>query len=225
MKIIVWDAETFGFDFHADKGFLLCISWKEYGKGGVHTIVRKNLGNQMWNDKEVCREAFKVLSSADRWITHNGKRFDARFLNVRLLKNKLPLLPNMGKQHIDTCELTWKNLAMRASLKNVQEFFELKNKKSRVDLQTWTKAAAGDKQALQKVVKHCEADVLMLEEYAKMIIPLQSMTENPLFHKCDKKYIRSNGNRVADKKVFKRLFCLKCKRWLRGNEIKGAIVK
>jgi uncharacterized protein YprB with RNaseH-like and TPR domain len=220
MKVIIWDLETFGFDFHADKGFILCGSWKEVGKKEVHTIVRKNLGSAMWNDKEVCKELFKVLSKADRWITHNGKRFDVRFLNVRLLKHGLPLLPPMGKQHIDTCELTWKNLAMRASLKNVSEFFKLKNKKTPVNLQTWTQAAAGDKKALKEVVKHCESDVLMLEEYAKKLIPLQSFNENPLFHDCDKKYLRSNGKRIADKKVYRRLFCLKCKRWLRGKEEK-----
>lgn len=217
MRTIIWDLETFGFDFKADKGFILCGSWKVQGEKKVYTIVRKNLGTHMWDDKEVCKELLKVLSTADRWITHNGKRFDARFLNVRLMKHGLPILPPMGKRHVDTCELTWKNLAMRASLKNIQEFFGLKNKKTPVDLQTWTRAAAGDKKALAEVVSHCEADVRMLEEYAEKVLPIQNITENPLFHKCDAKYLRSNGTRVADKKVFKRLFCLKCKSWLKGE--------
>lgn len=219
MRTIIWDLETFGFDFKADKGFILCGSWKVQGEKHVHTEVRSNLGTEMWNDKEVCKKLHKVLSTADRWITHNGKRFDARFLNVRLLKHGLPILPPMGKRHVDTCELTWKNLAMRASLKNIQEFFELKNKKTPVDLQTWTKAAAGNVGALREVVDHCESDVLMLEEWAEKVMPIQNMTENPAFHKCDPKFMRSNGLRVTDKKTYKRLFCVKCSSWFKGDEL------
>lgn len=220
MKTIIWDLETFGFDFKADKGFILCGSWKVQGEKTVYTEVRENLGRQMWNDKDVCRKLHNVLSTADRWITHNGKRFDARFLNVRLLKHGLPLLPPMGRRHVDTCELTWKNLAMRASLKNISEFFTLKNKKTPVDLQTWTKAAAGDVKSLKEVVTHCESDVLMLEEYADIILPIQNMTENPQFHSCSPKYTESRGYRVADKLTYRRLYCSKCKSWFKGSLVR-----
>lgn len=219
-KTIIWDLETFGFDFKADKGFILCGSYKILGEKGVKTIARENINTEMWNDKAVCQKLYSVLSTADRWITHNGKRFDARFLNVRLLKHGLPLLPTMGKRHVDTCELTWKNLAMRASLKNIQEFFELKNKKTPVDLQTWTKAAAGNKAALDLVVEHCESDVLMLEEYAKKIMPIDSLNENPVFHECDPKFSQKRGMEYTAKKAFQRLFCRKCLKWRRGDAIK-----
>lgn len=219
-KTIIWDLETFGFDFKADKGFILCGSWKLLGVKNVQTIVRSNLGTEMWNDKEVCRKLHSVLSTADRWITHNGKRFDARFLNVRLLKHGLPLLPPMGKRHIDTCELTWKNLAMRASLKNIQEFFDLKNKKTPVDLQTWTKAAAGNVSALREVVEHCEHDVLMLEEWAEKVMPVDSTIINPVFHSCDSKFSQYRGLEYTNKYVFRRKFCKKCRRWLRGEQVK-----
>src|SRR4029077_1291477 len=126
----------------------------------------------------------------------------------------------MGKRHIDTCERTVKNLAMRASLKNISEFFELKNKKTPVNLQTWTKAAAGNISALKEVVTHCEADVLMLEEYAHKILPIQNMMENPVFHTCNPKFMRKNGFRIADKKTFQRLYCMKCQSWFKGEEIK-----
>lgn len=220
MRTILFDLETFGFDFKADKGFILCGSWKVMGEKNVYTEVRSNLGTEMWNDKEVCRKLHKVLSTGDRWITHNGKRFDARFLNVRLLKNGLPLLPPMGKRHVDTCELTWKNLAMRASLKNISEFFELKNKKTPVNLQTWTKAAAGNREALKEVVDHCESDVLMLEEYANKIMPLVTETDNPIFHKCPTKFMIRYGTRVCDKKLYQRLMCRKCKGWFKGEILK-----
>lgn len=221
IKTILWDLETFGFDFKADKGFILCGSWKILGDRHVHTETRNNISQDMWNDKEVCKKLSKVLSDADRWITHNGKRFDARFLNVRLLKHGLPILPPMGKRHVDTCELTWKNLAMRASLKNIQEFFELKNKKTPVDLQTWTKAAAGSAAALKEVVSHCESDVLMLEEWATKVMPIQNMNEHPDFHACDKKFSVKWGFFRTDKKRYQRLFCNKCSSWLKGDLIKG----
>lgn len=220
LKTILWDLETFGFDFKADKGFLLCMGWKELGSKEVHIETRSNLSSSMWDDKEVAKKASSILCTADRWVTHNGKKFDVRFLNGRLIINNLPLLPPMGKRHIDTCEETWKNIAMGASLKNIQEKLDLRHKKTPVDLQTWTKAATGNKSALFDVVDHCKEDVFMLEEYFLKLTPIHSMGENTQFHTCDKKFLRSNGHRVADKKIFKRLFCLKCGGWFKGEELK-----
>jgi len=48
-----------------------------------------------------CQEIYKVLSEADAVVTHNGKRFDWKFLQTRLIKHKLK--PMSKTPHIDTC--------------------------------------------------------------------------------------------------------------------------
>lgn len=164
MRIVLWDIETFGFDFSADKGFILCGSYKTLGRRGIETAVRVNLapGKALWDDKLVCQQLYRAISEADMWVTHNGKRFDVPFLNTRLLKHGLNPLPPVP--HFDTCEVIWKKLKMRARLDSAQKFFGWGHKKTDLNLATWTEAASGDKRALREVVRHCEADIRVLED-------------------------------------------------------------
>lgn len=170
MRIVLLDLETFGFQFKADKSFILCGSYKTFGQNDLTTIVRKNLGKHMWDDKEVCKKLYMAIANADMIVTHNGKRFDIPFLNTRLIKHKLPPLPPIP--HFDTCEVIWKRLKMSGRLENAQKFFGLADEKTPLNLETWCKAAAGNKAALREVVEHCEADVRVLELAYKRLRPL-----------------------------------------------------
>jgi uncharacterized protein YprB with RNaseH-like and TPR domain len=60
------------------------------------------------DDEAVVRRAYEVLSQADAVVTHNGKRFDWRFLQTRILHHGLKPLPKIP--HIDTCQVAKSNL-------------------------------------------------------------------------------------------------------------------
>lgn len=226
MKIILWDLETFGFDFRADSGFLLCGSYKTLGETTVKTISRSNIREDMWNDKEVCQKLYDVLSTADGWITHNGKRFDIPFLNTRLIKHNLAPLPNTP--HFDTCYVMWKKLKMRNSLANAQKFLNIGIEKTPLNLETWTKAASGNKDALTEVIKHCIMDVNVLEKVYNKIrtlgfpgFNLATMLNNPTTCPvCTKPTLIRQGSRCTDKRRYQRLQCQSCGKWVQGKEIK-----
>ena len=161
-NIILWDLETFGFDFKGDKSFILCGSYKRLGEPKVHTIQRRNLKAAPWDDKSVCSQLYTVLAKADGFITHNGTRFDVPLLNTRLMKHGLPFLPPKI-QHFDTCKVIWKKLSMRGKLDSVQKFLHLRVAKTPLNLETWTMAGFGHRPSMAKVVEHCEHDVRVLE--------------------------------------------------------------
>lgn len=227
MNIVLWDIETFGFDFGADKGFILCGSYKTLGKKGIGTAVRKNLGRngaKMWDDKQVCKQLYDVLSKADMWVTHNGKRFDVPFLNTRLLKHGLAPLPPVP--HFDTCEVIWKKLKMRARLDNVQKFFKFPDKKTDLVLEKHAMAAAGHAKMLKEIVVHCEADVRVLEHaYKKLRIlgykhpNIAAIAEDG--DKCPycgkRETLQRRGYIVAKVRRSARFQCQSCGGWSHGS--------
>lgn len=231
MNIVLFDIETYGFDFSADKGFVLCVSYKTLGEKKVHTIRRDNLGKSMWDDKEVVKKAYDVLSTADMWVTHNGKRFDVRFLNTRLLKHKLPLLPELP--HFDTCEVIWKKLKMRARLESTQKFLGLAEAKTPLNLETWMKASTGDRASMNEVVEHCEADVRVLEQaYERLkvigfkhpnvalLIPDGDKRQCPI---CASTKVHKRGRHITRSRIHDRYQCQKCGAWSMGSpqKVKG----
>ncbi len=57
----------------------------------------------------------------------------------------------------------------RKSLDNVSKYFGVENKKTPLDPRIWDQADHGDRDAYEKILEHCEADVLVLRDvYAKL---------------------------------------------------------
>lgn len=169
MKLILWDLETAGYNFKGDKGFILCGGIKELGKP-AYVLVRDNIKQDPLNDKKLCKQLYNVLSQADMWVTHNGKWFDVRFLNTRLIHWGLPSLPNVP--HFDTCELAFKRLAVKASLESLGKFLGCHVSKYTVDMNQWFRAQAGNPDALKEIVHHCKNDVKLTEEVYKKLRPM-----------------------------------------------------
>lgn len=211
MKILLWDLETMGFDFSADKGWILCASWKWLGEKEVHTVEYK----RPRNDYGVCLRMARLLEEADMHVTWNGKSFDMRFLATRMLKHRLGYLPPVP--HEDGLLTARRHLKMRRSLDNVAKFFEFDEQKSPVSFETWFDAGLGDKKAMQYVVKHCEKDVLVLEEAYKLLGPLSKVHPNVSGEEgrcpfCGGKDLQKRG-RVCALRHYRIRYHCRCGRW------------
>lgn len=210
-KILLFDLETFGWDFAADKGFILCASYKWYGEKGVHTI--KYTGGR--DDRSLCKAMAQLIEEADMVVTWNGKDFDMRFLQTRMLKHRLGYLPPVP--HEDGLLTARKSLKMRRSLDNVAKFFKFKNQKTPVSFDEWFEAGLGDKKALSYVIDHCEKDVLVLEEAYKLLGPLSKVHPNVakdsnLCPFCGKGKLQKRGFLYALRHYRIRYHC-RCGRW------------
>lgn len=178
-KIGCLDCETTG--LWADFGYLLCAVIKDLhtGKYDVfrldETLTYKNpkfrTDPKNWAriDKELLENLRKVYETYDIILTFNGRWFDIQFLNTRLLKNRLPALPDM--KHIDILnDIARRKLRLRSKrLDALKEFLEIDDLEDGHAWEYWQMAANGIKAGFDYVVEHCQRDVDRLDQVAKRV--------------------------------------------------------
>ena len=213
-KLLVWDLETSTSGFKANAGFIICATFKEPGRP-VEVLRRDNMLPDPLNDKKLVKKIYDRLMKADMWVTHNGKWFDIPFLNSRLLKWGLPVLPSKFP-HFDTCEASFKRLKIRNSLEAVGEFFGINTKKFTVSHDEWSRAYAGNERAIKMIVKHGVQDVKLTEKvYDRMKIVGYKHPNVALINSSDDACpycgksgtLRDGGWNYAQVKKSKRYFC------------------
>lgn len=146
-------------------GRVLCASFAD-AFGNVSTLKYTDFpGKTIIDDGPLVQAISEELSRWDIWTSWNGKLFDAPFLNARLLKAGHPPL-RKDRMHLDLMYYA-KGGFMRmgsARLQSVSQFFNTPNAKSPLTFETWELAMSGDEKALDYIVEHCEADVLVLRD-------------------------------------------------------------
>jgi uncharacterized protein YprB with RNaseH-like and TPR domain len=105
----------------------------------------------------------------------NSKLFDVSFLNARLLRwGQRPLRQDL--MHSDPMYKArqggYSARIGSSKLDNVAKFFRTPDQKTPLEWDTWNLAAAGSQEAMDKIVEHCEADVLVLRAVFGHLKPL-----------------------------------------------------
>lgn len=162
-NIAFWDLETT--NLKAFMGRVLCGSVADVF-GNVKTFrVDETTRENLIDDRELVVSIRDYIEQFDVWVTWNGKLFDKPFLNARLMEHgERPLRTDI--MHIDAMYYA-KGQFMKigsARLVNVQRFLDAANSKTEISWKEWQLAAAGDADAMNIVVEHCEADCLVLRE-------------------------------------------------------------
>lgn len=176
-----------------------------------------------WNkaEKQLVKDFIAVLEQADAIVTYNGKRYDWPALQAKALHYGLGALPNIP--HIDLYYTVKSNMKIsRKSLQNAAYFLNLSNEKTPVVGNLWLEAQSGNKKALAEIVRHCRADVLILEELYLKIRPL--VRTHPRVNGygpcrfCGSKDLISRGTYITKtKNPQRRIQCKDCAGWdLRG---------
>lgn len=172
MKIVFYDLETT--DLKALMGRVLCGSFVTYASDDVVTLRAddpKYRSKDSIDDRKLVVAIRDILEEADMIVGWNSELFDIPFLNARLaLAGERPFNPHF---HLD---LMWYSggSSMRIGSKkldNVAKFFDLDQQKTPITWKDWQRAATGDIEAMHMVVKHCEADVLILKEVYDHLLP------------------------------------------------------
>jgi uncharacterized protein YprB with RNaseH-like and TPR domain len=220
-KVLIFDLETYGFDFSADKGYILCASYKWLDENKVHTIAHTDMAkfrSTPQDDKEICRQLLAVIVQADVLVGWNSKSFDARFLQTRLMKHGLGYLPPVP--HCDLLLTSRQHTKMRRSLDNTQKFFGLSEAKTPLNIDTWMAAGRGEAKALKEVITHCVQDVKVTEEAYKLFAPLSQVHPNVSFKDgkagcplCGAEKLQQRGTIWALRHFRIRYHCQDCGRW------------
>ena len=216
-KILLFDIETT--NFNADFGHLLCISYKFLGEKKVHTVKLeggdpKSLKHR---EKKLLKAFMDVYETADIVVSYFGTGFDVPYMQAKSMHYGLGALPNIA--HVDLYWTVKSNFKIsRKSLQNVGYFLGLSAEKTPVEGDLWLLAMLGDRGSLNYIVRHCVADVLILEELYLKIRSLVRM--HPRVNgfgpcrTCGSKKLQSRG--VAVTKLVRqrrRVYCSDCGSW------------
>jgi hypothetical protein len=237
-RIILWDLETLpdlrevmkvipnigaypGLTLKATINSIICFGYKVWGEKKTHCVNAwdfKNWKKDVNDDSEMVKVAYEILKDADAIVTHNGKRFDLKFLQTRLLKYDLPPLPKII--HIDTCSESKKNLLMfNNRLNTLAKFMTSEEKLENGGWDLWVKVMQRDVKSMELMTKYCKQDVETLGAVFKKLLPMVNGLPNyGMFSSHDKECcpncgstrIIGNGQRVTKTAIMKRFVCKDC---------------
>jgi DNA polymerase elongation subunit (family B) len=165
-----------GVSMRADITSVICFGYKWLGEKTTHCInawdFKGRWGKNVNDDKALLRESSKILLSADAVITHNGKRFDQKVFQTRLLKWKLPFLhPNI--KHIDLCQVAKSKLFLSSNSHNtVSQFIQNEKKMDNGGWDLWYRVWKREVAACNIMTKYCKRDVSLMEPNFEALRPL-----------------------------------------------------
>jgi len=203
---------------------VICAGWKVYGEKRTHCINawdfdrwKKNVND----DLTVVTAIHKVLEDCDAVITHNGKRFDWKFLQTRFIKYGLKPFDRIP--HIDTKELASKNLfAFNNRLGYLGEQFAHDKKLSHEGWELWVKVYHKDPKAMLKMTRYCKQDVNLLEKLFERLKPFataipnynlwidEDSDEGKVCPSCGSPRLYARGWRHTKARSYRRMQCKEC---------------
>ncbi len=138
--------------------FIISACWKELGSDKVSSasILKPT------EDKEVCKKLREALLSADIIVAHNGKKFDIKKLNARLIYHKLQPLPQIPM--VDTLVEIKKVAQFTSHRLDYLGTHLLGEGKLPTSDGLWLRALKGEKKAIKEMTDYCKVDVVRLEQ-------------------------------------------------------------
>lgn len=190
-KIVYWDLETLpdprqiykniptigawpGRTFKAELQTILTYGYMIEGQDKPSSLSSYDLSDDPTDDSYLVQFAWDLMHDADLIVTHNGKQFDLKVLNTRLLYWGFPPLPKI--KHVDTKQILKTNLSLYSnSLDSAAKYLGLQQEKMHWSNKwgTWERIAFGEatKEDYKIMSVYCEQDVAVLRELYKSVHP------------------------------------------------------
>lgn len=222
MRFLPRLSDYYGLTLKASINSIICAGWKVYGEKKTHCINAWDFPEwkkDVNNDRPLLNALIDVLLNADAVITHNGKRFDWRMIQTRLMINKMDPLPKI--QHVDTCSVAKKHLSLfNNRLDTLGKALANDKKLENGGWDLWVKVMQRDKKAMELMERYCKQDVDLLEKVFKKLLPLvndlpnynifSDKADKDVCPNCGSTRLYKNGIRVSKTAVNQRLTCSDC---------------
>lgn len=199
MKVFPQLSNYPGLTLKATVNTIICFGWKLFGKDQQAVSCVNAWDYASWaydinDDRAVCLAAYDILKDADAVITHNGRRFDWKFLQTRLLFHGIPPLPKIN--HIDTCVLAKSNLFLfNNKLNTVAKFLTEEEKIDNGGWDLWVRVSQRENEACRLMSEYCQQDVITLEAVFRELRPFAvNLPNHGLFTEGAKRVCPSCGS-------------------------------
>ena len=207
---------------------IICAGWKELGSKKTHCINAWDFPN--WkkdknDDSRVAKAIYDVLNKADAVVTHNGKRFDWKYLQTRLMVNGLDTLDRTP--HLDTKAEASRNLFLfNNRLGTLGKFLAGDHKLDTGGWQLWVDVFERKKKAMELMTRYCKQDVDLLEKcFVKMRPFFSNIPNYNLFGRdqykcpsCGASGLIKAGWRLTKTTRYMRMRCKECSSYSRVNK-------
>jgi ribosomal protein S27AE len=156
-----WDQNVLQFEHEWE---ILCFAYKWLGEREVHAVSREGQPD----DRQVVTQLRNLFDEADVTVTHNGKAFDKKKANTRLIVHGLT--PPSPYREVDTLQVARRQFAFNSNkLDDLCRMLGLPRKKQTGGFKTWLGCMADDPKAWERMVRYNKADVVILERlYLRM---------------------------------------------------------
>ena len=152
-------------NLNADFAYMLSYAIKVRGVNKVLSglITKEEIFSGNF-DKRLVEQCVNDISQFKKLYTYYGTKFDLPFLRSRAVYHKIDFLPFGLLHHQDIYYLVRNKFRFsRNRLEGVTEFFGIEGK-TKLSGNIWVRATIGDEDALQYILKHNIADVIILEK-------------------------------------------------------------
>jgi uncharacterized protein YprB with RNaseH-like and TPR domain len=117
-------------------------------------------------DKKMLERFVKIANTADELVGHNGDKFDLAWIRTRCLYHGIEMFPNYTT--IDTLKVARSKFKFNSNKLNYIAKFLGIGQKIHTDFDLWKRIVLEkDKVAMDKMVKYCKMDVILLEKVYK----------------------------------------------------------
>lgn len=217
-RILFFDIESAGVNaLKSDLGFVIVFGYKWAHEKEAKVIHSRRQDLRTFSDKWLLERAAKLFAEADLIVGHFAAVFDRRFIQGRLLINKLPPIPPVKLR--DTCLIS-RSIANFSSnrLKYLAKILGMHNQKLENNWpNAWFKVMQGDMAALRGLATYCKGDVMALEELYLRLRPFDNphpriIVDRTKCGTCGGE-IEYRGVAYVGENRYRRYVCHDCGRW------------
>ncbi len=179
-KIGFLDIETSQLKANFGLTFCYCIKPLDSATIVGATITERELKSPIL-DRRIITQCVSDLQNFDRIVGFYSTRFDLPFIRTRALEWQIPF-PEYGElAHTDVYYIARNKLALHSNrLESVADAILGKTRKSHLKPRIWVQALQGNKQALNYIYQHCQADVRDLQDVYLKLVPFAMNTKRSI---------------------------------------------
>jgi uncharacterized protein YprB with RNaseH-like and TPR domain len=138
----------------------ICYKWEE------DKVTHSLNWDSKQNDKKMLQDFIKVANEADELVGHNGDKFDLAWVRTRCLFHRIDMFPTYIT--IDTLKVARSKFKFNSNKLNYIAKYLGIGQKIHTDYDLWKDIVLNkDKEAMDKMIKYCKMDVILLEKVHK----------------------------------------------------------
>lgn len=170
------------------------------------------------DDERVSLSLWQLVNEADMIITHNGKNFDHKMMNMRWMMNGF--MPPSHFKVIDTYQIARSNFLFPSyKLDFIARELGIGSKVKHEGFGMWKKCLMGNVEALENMVKYNDGDVFILEDVYLIFRPwiknhpnigVYMESDIPVCSACGSGNLTREGEYRTNISVFKNFRCDDC---------------